>query len=254
MRMKIYSCLLAFVLCCNVSAEKKHKIIRQKDSVTLPCPHPVEGKVTWSREKNGNRVDILTVDGDRDIRHIHDPLKRYSSSADKSLHISRAAVSDAGTYFCNNEAAVELTVLQDHKELTTTTTDPPPPATTSSPPPPETSTTPPPPATTSSPPPPETSTTPPPPATTSSPPPPETSTTPPPPTTTSSPPPPETSTTPPPPTTTSSPPPPETSTTPPPPATTAPSTPLVNTGMTTLVLKSMKRKSVSLYNILLYMH
>ncbi|XP_038581652.1 uncharacterized protein LOC119907982 isoform X2 [Micropterus salmoides] len=126
MRMKIYSCLLAFVLCCNVSAEKKHKIIRQKDSVTLPCPHPVEGKVTWSREKNGNRVDILTVDGDRDIRHIHDPLKRYSSSADKSLHISRAAVSDAGTYFCNNEAAVELTVLQGRKEPTTTTTTPPP--------------------------------------------------------------------------------------------------------------------------------
>ncbi|XP_038581657.1 uncharacterized protein LOC119907985 isoform X2 [Micropterus salmoides] len=125
MRMKIYSWLLVFILGCNVSAEKKHRIIRQKDSVTLPCPHPVEGKVTWSRERNGNRVDIHTVDGDRDIRHIHDPLKRYSSSADKSLHISRAAVSDAGTYFCNNEAAVELTVLQGRKEPTTTTTPPP---------------------------------------------------------------------------------------------------------------------------------
>ncbi|XP_045915004.1 uncharacterized protein LOC123976699 [Micropterus dolomieu] len=118
-----------FIEKCFSFTEKKHKIIRQKDSVTLPCPHPVEGKVTWSRETNGNRVDILTVDGDGDIRHIHDPLKRYSSSADKSLHISRAAVSDAGTYFCNNEAAVELTVLPDHKVPTTTS-------------PPETSTTP----------------------------------------------------------------------------------------------------------------
>ncbi|XP_045914053.1 uncharacterized protein LOC123976177 [Micropterus dolomieu] len=115
MRMKIYSCLLVFVLCCNGSSEKKHKIIRLKDSVTLPCPHPVEGKVTWSRERNGNRVDILTVDGDGDIRHIHDPLKRYSSSVDKSLHISNVTVSDTGTYFCNNEAAVELTVIQDLK-------------------------------------------------------------------------------------------------------------------------------------------
>ncbi|XP_038581651.1 uncharacterized protein LOC119907982 isoform X1 [Micropterus salmoides] len=126
MRMKIYSWLLVFILGCNVSAEKKQKIIRQKDSITLPCPHPVEGKVTWSRETNGNRVDIHTVDGERDIRHIHDPLKRYSSSADKSLHISRAVVSDAGTYFCNNEAAVELTVLPGRKEPTTTTTTPPP--------------------------------------------------------------------------------------------------------------------------------
>lgn len=107
----ICSCLLAFALSCKVTAAINHEVVEEENSVTLRCPHPVEGKVTWSRETNGNRVDILTVDGDRDIRHIHDPLKRYSSSADKSLHISNVTVSDAGTYFCNNEAAVELTVI-----------------------------------------------------------------------------------------------------------------------------------------------
>ncbi|XP_044027586.1 integrator complex subunit 3 homolog isoform X2 [Siniperca chuatsi] len=136
-RMKIYSCLLAFVLGCNVTAEIQQKIIREKASISLRCPHSVEGKVTWSREINGNKVDILTVEADGDIRH-NDPGRRYSSLADKSLHISRATVSDTGRYFCNNEPAVELTVIPSGHKVpptmtttpTTTTTTPPPPPTT----------------------------------------------------------------------------------------------------------------------------
>ncbi|XP_044028430.1 uncharacterized protein LOC122864813 [Siniperca chuatsi] len=136
-RMKIYSCLLAFVLGCNVTAEIQQKIIREKASISLRCPHSVEGKVTWSREINGNKVDIITADPDGDIRH-NDPGRRYSSLADKSLHISRAAVSDTGRYFCNNELAMELTVIPSGHKVpptmtttpkTTTTTPPPPPTT-----------------------------------------------------------------------------------------------------------------------------
>ncbi|XP_038581643.1 hemicentin-2-like isoform X2 [Micropterus salmoides] len=106
----ICSCLLAFALSCKVTAAINHEVVEEKSSVILRCPHPVEGKVTWSREINGNKVDIFTVDGDREIRH-NDPGRRYSSWVDKSLHILRAAVSDAGRYFCNNEPAVDLTVL-----------------------------------------------------------------------------------------------------------------------------------------------
>uniref|UniRef100_A0A3B4UDY8 Immunoglobulin domain-containing protein n=1 Tax=Seriola dumerili TaxID=41447 RepID=A0A3B4UDY8_SERDU len=88
------------------------KVSEEKQRVTLSCPRPVEGTVTWSREINGNKVDLLTADGDREIRH-NDQRKRYSSQADKfkSLVILRAVVSDSGTYFCNNEAAAELTVI-----------------------------------------------------------------------------------------------------------------------------------------------
>ncbi|XP_051246731.1 peroxidasin homolog isoform X5 [Dicentrarchus labrax] len=111
MRVNIYICLSAFVLGCNVAAGIHPKIIREKNSVTLRCPHSVEGKVRWSRERDGHRVDILTADGGRDIKHIRDPGRRYSSSADKSLYIQRVTVSDTGRYFCNNEPAVQLTVI-----------------------------------------------------------------------------------------------------------------------------------------------
>ncbi|XP_067467928.1 CXADR-like membrane protein isoform X6 [Thunnus thynnus] len=110
MRMNICSCLLALVLGCNVTAEIIHQIVEEKNFVSLHCSHSVEGKVTWSREINGNTVDILIVDGEREQR-FNDPQKRYGSTADKVLFISRVAVSDSGKYLCNNESAVELTVI-----------------------------------------------------------------------------------------------------------------------------------------------
>ncbi|KAK9527117.1 hypothetical protein VZT92_015777 [Zoarces viviparus] len=108
--MNICSCLLALVLGWNASAEIIHETVEVKTSVSLRCPHSV-GTVTWSRESNGSKVDILTVGVDKDIKHIHDPQKRYSLLADKSLHIRSVTVSDSGRYFCNSEAAVELTVI-----------------------------------------------------------------------------------------------------------------------------------------------
>ncbi|XP_075938508.1 uncharacterized protein LOC142939172 [Anarhichas minor] len=108
--MNICSCLLALVLGWNATAEIIHETVEVKTSVSLRCPHSV-GTVTWSRESNGSKVDILTVEVDEEIKHIHDPQKRYSSLADKSLYIGRVTVSDSGRYFCNSEAAVELTVI-----------------------------------------------------------------------------------------------------------------------------------------------
>ncbi|XP_067467921.1 myb-like protein U isoform X1 [Thunnus thynnus] len=110
MRMNICSCLLALVLGCNVTAEIIHQIVKEEQQVSLRCSHSVEGKVTWSREINGNTVDIFIADGDREQR-FNDPHKRYGLLVDKSLFISRVAVSDSGKYLCNNEAAVELTVI-----------------------------------------------------------------------------------------------------------------------------------------------
>ncbi|KAG7225265.1 hypothetical protein INR49_014663, partial [Caranx melampygus] len=120
MRIKIRSVLLAFVLGCNVSAGIKSIVVVERHGVILPCPQTVNGSVTWSRKINGTKVQILTADDDGDKRH-NDPGKRYTSLADKSLHIQRAVVSDSGRYFCNNERAVDLTV---NPPVTSTTAPP----------------------------------------------------------------------------------------------------------------------------------
>ncbi|XP_039977076.1 uncharacterized protein LOC120786068 isoform X1 [Xiphias gladius] len=122
--MSINGCLLAFVLGCNVTAEII-KEVEEGQLVTLRCPHSVEGKLTWSREMNGNKSDILMIVGDRDMRP-NDPGKRYNSLSDGSLNIRKVAASDAGKYFCNNEIAVELRVIPRGKKTTSPTTRPPP--------------------------------------------------------------------------------------------------------------------------------
>ncbi|XP_042068738.1 uncharacterized protein LOC102307092 isoform X4 [Haplochromis burtoni] len=112
MKVNIFCCLLACTLGSNVTAGLTHEGVKEGTRITLPCPHSVKGKkVRWSRESGGSRADILTADGDGDKKHINDPQNRYSSQADGSLFILRAAPSDSGRYFCNHEAAVELTVI-----------------------------------------------------------------------------------------------------------------------------------------------
>ncbi|XP_078031972.1 uncharacterized protein LOC144467373 [Epinephelus lanceolatus] len=110
MRVNIFSCLLAFILGCNVTAAIIHRVVEENGIVFMPCPDSVEGTVTWSRESNGNKVTILTCDGEQDKRHIHDPERRYKSLGKKLLYITRVIISDTGRYFCNDEPAVELMV------------------------------------------------------------------------------------------------------------------------------------------------
>lgn len=97
------------------SAGIKHKIIRDKESFTLRCPLSVEGKVTWSRESHGSKAAVLTTDGDVDVRHSEDT--RFGSLPDKSLVILKPTLSDSGRYLCNNEPAVQLTVISPGNTL-----------------------------------------------------------------------------------------------------------------------------------------
>ncbi|XP_047461565.1 uncharacterized protein LOC125020268 isoform X2 [Mugil cephalus] len=121
MRLNVYICLLLFVLASNVFAGLIHKAVEEKVTVTIDCcRHCVKNKVTWSRIRDGRKVDILTVDGDRDIKHIKDPDKRFSSLADKSLVIIRADVSDSGVYLCDDKPAVNLTVIPSGRKKVTT--------------------------------------------------------------------------------------------------------------------------------------
>ncbi|XP_054600989.2 mucin-22 [Nothobranchius furzeri] len=103
--------LLVFVLGSCVTADLPHEAVKEKKSTTLSCGRPGGDIVTWSMERNGIKEYILTNDGSTTIKHIKDPNKLYDSQHDKSLYIMKVEVSDSGRYFCNNESAVELTVI-----------------------------------------------------------------------------------------------------------------------------------------------
>ncbi|KAL7858686.1 hypothetical protein AOLI_G00187880 [Acnodon oligacanthus] len=76
----------------------------------LHCGKLINGTVTWSRDIDGQRVDILTTRNGETTKHIADPDRRYSSSEDLALNIFRVSQPDAGRYHCAG-ATVELTVI-----------------------------------------------------------------------------------------------------------------------------------------------
>ncbi|XP_046875172.1 cylicin-1-like isoform X6 [Hypomesus transpacificus] len=123
--MSTYFCFLVSVLIGKNYAEMTCQTVQQKDTATLSCGHS-EGDVTWSRDQDGGRVDILTVrkGQDSEDKHIHDPGKRFSSVADKSLTILRVISSDSGVYYCNGEPVVNLTVTPDVTMTPHTTKNP----------------------------------------------------------------------------------------------------------------------------------
>ncbi|XP_028255326.1 uncharacterized protein LOC114431861 [Parambassis ranga] len=108
MRADIFCLLLACAVGRSAAADVL--TVGEKQAVTLRCPLPVKNSVTWSRERGAGKENILTVHLESDVKHISDPHRRYSSQADNSLFILRTEVSDSGTYFCNDTAAVTLTV------------------------------------------------------------------------------------------------------------------------------------------------
>ncbi|XP_072529592.1 uncharacterized protein [Salminus brasiliensis] len=103
--------------------ERESLCVRLKESsrATLPCGKLTNGKVTWSRDINGERVDILTTHNGELTKHITDPDKRYRSGADIVLIILRVSQSDAGRYDCNG-TTVELTLNETCQTSATTLT------------------------------------------------------------------------------------------------------------------------------------
>lgn len=88
-----------------------HKAVNETQQINLHCRPPVEDEVIWSVERNGYKLDILTVNADRMKKLNKQSHKMYDGLADKSLTIVKAEISDSGKYFCNNKAAVDLTVI-----------------------------------------------------------------------------------------------------------------------------------------------
>ncbi|KAL6473459.1 hypothetical protein MHYP_G00170200 [Metynnis hypsauchen] len=103
---------LCLLLCGSgrlVSSETLHVSQKEGNIAVLHCGKLTSGKVTWSRDTNGQRVDILTTHNGETTKHINDPDSRYSSGANLALTIFRVSQSDAGRYYCSG-ATVELTV------------------------------------------------------------------------------------------------------------------------------------------------
>uniref|UniRef100_A0A3B1J1M6 Ig-like domain-containing protein n=1 Tax=Astyanax mexicanus TaxID=7994 RepID=A0A3B1J1M6_ASTMX len=98
-------CLLCFLL-----SEVLHVKGREGNVVILPCGKLSKGNVTWSREINGQKVDILNNNNGQVTRYSAGSDGRYSSGGNLWLNIFRVSQSDAGRYYCNGET-VELTLI-----------------------------------------------------------------------------------------------------------------------------------------------
>ncbi|XP_036419205.1 uncharacterized protein LOC118802888 isoform X2 [Colossoma macropomum] len=118
-----FFCLLLCGSVHMISSETLHVSQTEGSRATLYCGKLTNGKVTWSRDINGQRVDILTTHNGETTKHIADPDRRYSSGANLVLIILRVSQSDAGRYYCSG-ATVELSVTSGTSPTRTDTTAP----------------------------------------------------------------------------------------------------------------------------------
>ncbi|KAL7868616.1 hypothetical protein SRHO_G00100000 [Serrasalmus rhombeus] len=98
--------------------ETLHQTEKEGNTVALKCGRLTKGPVTWSRDTNGQRVDILTTHNGETTKHITDPDRRYGSRKDPVLIIYGVSQSDAGRYDCSG-ATVELSVTSGTEASTT---------------------------------------------------------------------------------------------------------------------------------------
>ena len=90
--------------------EVLHVTSKEGNIAILHCGELTTGTVTWSRDINGHRVDILTTTHNGETtKPVSDPDRRYSSGANLALTIVRVSQLDAGRYHCNG-STVELSV------------------------------------------------------------------------------------------------------------------------------------------------
>ncbi|KAL7868581.1 hypothetical protein SRHO_G00099650 [Serrasalmus rhombeus] len=113
--------LLIYSSMHTAGTETLHQTEKEGNTVALRCGNLTKGKVKWSRDANGQRVDILTTHNGEMTKHITDPDKRYNSQADLALIIRRVSQSDAGRYDCSG-AAVELSVTSGTAKRSATKT------------------------------------------------------------------------------------------------------------------------------------
>ncbi|KAI4904818.1 hypothetical protein NFI96_010663, partial [Prochilodus magdalenae] len=117
MKLLLLTCLLLYGSIPTAQSETLRVSQTEGKMARLPCGGITTGSVTWSRDTNGQREDILTTTNGKTTKHISDPDRRYGSQADLTLTIRRVSQSDAGRYYCGG-ATVELTVTDQTLRVT----------------------------------------------------------------------------------------------------------------------------------------
>nr|XP_055068089.1 uncharacterized protein LOC129449864 [Misgurnus anguillicaudatus] len=104
-------CLLFYINIHTTQSIIFNRRVTVGKDVFLVCNH--KGNVTWSKARDGTRVDILTAEKDEETKKlISDPHNRYSLLDDLSLYIERVSLSDSGIYSCNETPTVNLIVTE----------------------------------------------------------------------------------------------------------------------------------------------
>ncbi|KAG9281412.1 cell wall protein DAN4-like isoform X3 [Astyanax mexicanus] len=108
--------LWVLLLCGRVLLASKVLNVKGREGnvVILRCGKLSKGNVIWSREINGQKVDILNNNNGQVTRYSAGSDRRYGSGGNLWLNIFRVSQSDAGRYYCNGET-VELTVIRTGK-------------------------------------------------------------------------------------------------------------------------------------------
>ncbi|XP_072530132.1 uncharacterized protein [Salminus brasiliensis] len=109
--MKFPLFLLVLLLCRNRPAacdQIQYKRVQKDGTVTLKCGELTEGLVTWSRDRDGRREDIVRIENGL-ITRFNNSSKRYTNNG-LSLIISHISLYHAGLYYCNSTAVACLTV------------------------------------------------------------------------------------------------------------------------------------------------
>ncbi|EHB04021.1 Ig kappa chain V-III region VG [Heterocephalus glaber] len=81
-------------------------------SITCRASESVSDYVTWYQQKPGQAPRILIYDADNQYSGVSDRFTGIQSGTEFIFKISSVEGDDAGTYFCQQDYSVPLTVLQ----------------------------------------------------------------------------------------------------------------------------------------------
>ncbi|XP_051570580.1 uncharacterized protein LOC127450477 [Myxocyprinus asiaticus] len=108
MKHLVLMCLLLYRDTHTTQSEIFNQSVTEGSDAFLYCKQ--DEKAFWSKDRDGQRWEILSVQHGDIKKYIVDPHNRYSVLSDLSLHIKSVSFSDSGIYYCNTIQTVKLIV------------------------------------------------------------------------------------------------------------------------------------------------
>ncbi|KAL6473463.1 hypothetical protein MHYP_G00170240 [Metynnis hypsauchen] len=105
----------------EVFLETLHQSEKEGNTVALKCGRLTKGPVTWSRDTNGQRVDILTTHNGETTKHIADPDRRLKPNTTNLIlyALGTSSITTSSTV----EGAARTTTTPITKRRTTKATE-----------------------------------------------------------------------------------------------------------------------------------